>query len=115
MISTSERVKALKGFQPIYVKELKLKGKNYDLGFHPDLGLFRVIPIDEEPSEASFAISTQNLFSKGKVVKPLSKFDWAERMAWKAKLAWKSLTAKRRNEIIDAMPLNSLYLSGDTI
>lgn len=114
MASTSERVESLKGFEQIHVKQMTFAKKTHNIVFNPALGLFRVLPVEGNLGLASFAISAHNLFN-GCKLSPLSKRDKGERMAWRAKLAWKSLPAKRRNEIIDKMPLNSLFLSGDTI
>lgn len=113
MISTSERLKRLKEFMPIHVGKMKFLDKMYNITFHPSLGLFQIIPVDGRVGPASFAISIDSL-TNGEF-SPVSKRDKAELLASKAKAAWGVMTSKKKREITDKMPLNSLYLGGDTI
>ena len=114
MLGTSERLKSLKQFKSIHVKKIKFQKGKYDLTYHPILGLFRITPIDGEIAPAGFAISADSLMSKTSI-SPVSKKDNAELMAWEARLAWTALTKKEKQEITNKMPLNSLFLAGDTI
>ena len=113
MISILERQESLKKFPLIPLKEIKVFDKKYDFSYEPILGLFTITPLNKDMDLPLFAVSSKTLIEDG--YSCLSRNDKAELMVNEIRKIWRAMSSKKQQEITNKMPLNSLYLGGDTL
>ncbi len=116
MTSTEDRIQSLKEFKPIMVLSFNHAKRRQKLYFEPYLGFLRV-EASENPDELpEFAISMPFIINgSGASFRQRSKLDECGIVTSKIYKAWSRIPNDKKEDFRNSLPLNSLFLGGDTI
>lgn len=110
MITDSMRIKSLKGFPPIEIGEFNSGSKHLRAIFVP---CYNTIQIFDKDDDIPISVTFQTL--KAGILHSLSNNDHCSTIIESLFGFWKSMPKSKKNQIIDSMPINSLYIGGDKV